>query len=470
MRHLAAACLGVAAVAAALAQPQRILAITGAAVVDVNTGGIRPDHTVIVAGHRIVRIGSAATTQAPPGAELLNGARKFLIPGLWDMHSHVVGFGATSLELYLTQGVTSIRDMGAERFADAKAWRDQIAAGRRLGPRMRIASPVVENPGWLSAAKRMSEQAGTPWTLYERFGPTSPAEAVRWVDSVAALGADHIKVRNWPSPEIGRALVDRARARGLPVAGHGNEPFPRTGIVTLEHYIWPPLTSTAAARETLWRQLAASGIALVPTLVTWPTRLDSPDVLLARIEGGAVAGMRYVPAKTRARWRDQFLQLKQERPMDWIGIHRGEMRNVAEMHQAGMTLLAGTDVGGPLLVPGFSLHDELEGLVNMARMTPLQALRAATISPSRVVGVADSLGSVDAGKIADLVLLDANPLLDIRHTTRIAAVVANGRLLNRAALDRMLAAAAATASGQGDGSIDLPPHRHRVRGGVAGAH
>ncbi len=433
--------MAVAAAVTALAQPQRMLAITGVAVVDVTTGETRPDRTVIVTGDRIAHIGSAARTPAPSGAVLLDGSRKFLIPGLWDMHSHVVGFGPTSLELYLTQGVTSIRDMGADRFADAKAWRDEIAAGKRLGPRMRIASPVVENPGWLAAAKRMGEQAGTPWTLSERFGPRSAGEAVAWVDSVAALGADHIKVRNWPSPEIGRALVDRARARGLPVAGHGNEPFPRAGLATLEHYIWPPLTIPAAAREALWRELAATGIALVPTLVTWPTRLDSPDVLLARIEGGGVAGMRYVPAKTRARWRDQFLQLKQERPMDWIGIHRDEMRNVAEMQKSGMTLLAGTDIGAPLLVPGFSLHDELALLVGMARMTPLQALRAATISPARVVGAADSLGSIDAGKLADLVLLDANPLLDIRHTTRIAAVVANGRLFSRADLDRLLAGA-----------------------------
>jgi hypothetical protein len=119
----------------------------------------------------------------PAGAEVLNGTRKFLIPGLWDMHSHVVGFGPASLALYLTQAVTSVRDMGAERFAEAKDWRDRIAAGRLLGPRMRIASPVVENAGWLAAAKAMGDRAGTPWTLYERVGPASVEDAVSWVDS-----------------------------------------------------------------------------------------------------------------------------------------------------------------------------------------------------------------------------------------------------------------------------------------------
>jgi hypothetical protein len=110
--------------------------------------------------------------------------------------------------LYLAQGVTTVRDMGAERFAEAKRWRDRIAAGELSGPRMRIASPIVENADWLAGVKRMVERTRTPCTLSERFGPTSAAEAVSWVDSVAALGPDHIKVRNWPAPDIGRALVE----------------------------------------------------------------------------------------------------------------------------------------------------------------------------------------------------------------------------------------------------------------------
>jgi len=160
---------------------------------------------------------------------------------------------------------------------------------------------------------------------------------------------------------------------------------------------------------------------------------------------GRVAGIQYVPKATRDHWRDQFIELKQEGARDWTTIHRDEMRNTAEMHRAGMTLLAGSDLGAPLLVPGFSMHDELELLVNVAGMTPLQALRAATILPARVNGLGDSLGSVEAGKLADIVVLDANPLTDIRNTRKISAVVANGRLLNRGALDRILADAQAAA-------------------------
>jgi hypothetical protein len=231
-------CLGATA---AHAQASSTVAITGVAVVDVVAGTTRPGQTVLIAGNRIAAVGPATSVRVPAGARTVNGAGRFLVPGLWDMHSHAVTFGPMSLPLYLAHGVTSLRDMGAERFADAKAWRDSIAAGRLLGPRMRIAAPVVENARWLAAVKRMGEAAGTPWTLYERFGPTSPEEGVRWVDSVAALGPDHIKVRNWPAPEIGRALLPRARARGLPVVAHANEPFPRAGVATFEHGVWPPL-------------------------------------------------------------------------------------------------------------------------------------------------------------------------------------------------------------------------------------
>jgi hypothetical protein len=148
------------------------------------------------------------------------------------------------------------------------------------------------------------------------------------VDSVAALGADHIKVRNWPDTTTGRALVERARERGLPVVGHGNEPFPRTGVATLEHGVWPPLRVSEAARDSLWRRFAAGGTAMVPTLVTWPIRLDPPDTLITRLDGGRIAGLCYVPAATVKGWRDQLLQLKQERnSIDWREVYRGELRN-----------------------------------------------------------------------------------------------------------------------------------------------
>lgn len=421
-------------------QAPSAVAITNVAVIDVVTGATRANQNVLISGSRITAVGPTSRVPVPPGARTVNGAGKFLMPGLWDLHTHAVMFGRSSLALFLANGVTGIRDMGAERFAEAKAWRDSIAAGSLLGPRMRIASPIVENPGWLAFAKQVGEQAGTPWTLYERFGPRSAEEATRWVDSVAALGPDHIKVRNWPAPEIARALVARARTHGLRVVAHANEPFPRRGITTLEHSVWPPLGGSRADRDSLWRQLAASGTVFVPTLITWATRLDPPDTLIARLTAGRLPGLEYVPKRTRERWMNQLKELKEEpSSLDWATIYRNELRNVGEMRRAGIELLTGTDVGAPLVVPGFSLHGELANLVNIVVLTPREALAAATIGAAAAVGMADSLGTIESGKLADLVLLDANPLTDITNTRRIRAVIANGRLLDRASIDRMLA-------------------------------
>src|SRR3712207_3356782 len=132
------------------AQAPSTLAVTDVAVVDVTTGTTRPNLNVLISGNRITAVGPATRVRVPRGATTVNGSGRYLVPGMWDLHSHAVMFGPPSLKLYLAQGVTGIRDMGAERSAHAKAWRDSITAGLLLGPRMRIASPIVENPRWRS--------------------------------------------------------------------------------------------------------------------------------------------------------------------------------------------------------------------------------------------------------------------------------------------------------------------------------
>jgi hypothetical protein len=398
---LALLALGIGASASRLirqASPASAIAITNVRVVDVRTGDVQPNRTVLILGGRIDAVGRAA------------------------------------LPLLLAHGVTGVRDMGARHFAEARGLRDSIAAGHLLGPRVRIASPVVEHPDWLAAARRMGDAAGTPWTLYERFGPSSVDEAVAWVDSVAALGADHLKVRNWPAEEVGRALVARAAQRGLPLVAHPNRPFIARGIATFEHGVWPPLAD-ATERARLWATFAAEGTAFVPTLVTLPAiRFDPPDTLIARIDRGTIRGLEYVPAETRDRWRDQLREMAQEvQGFDFRGLYRDNLRDLVEMHLAGVTIMAGTDLGAPALVPGVSLHDELERLVRDAGLTPLQALQAATLFPARAMGIPDA-GGIAPGNVADLVLLDRNPLEGIDATRRISAVVAAGRLLDRHAL------------------------------------
>jgi hypothetical protein len=432
---LAAAAITVSAAARPRTPPPATIAIRHVSVVDVTGGPTRADQTVLVQGSRISAVGRAADVRIPAGARVVDGTGKYLIPGLWDMHTHIT-YAHAGLALALANGVTGVRDMGAARFATAKGWRDSIAAGQLVGPRMRIASPVVESARWLAAVRRIAVYEEV---LRERFGPTTPAEAVRWVDSVAALGADHVKVRNWPSPEIAFALVTRAKARGLPVVAHANRPFPPRDVASYEHGIFPALAISDAERATLFRGFAARGLAFVPTTVTWAGRLLPVDSLLARFDRTRTPEYRYLPPTMLQSWREEIEARKFETPFDYPPLFAADLRNFREMRALGIPLLPGSDSPSIGLVPGFSLHDELGRFVSVLGMTPRETLQAATLGAARFMGLADSLGTVQPGKLADLVLLDADPLADIANTRRIRAVIANGRLFDRAALDALLA-------------------------------
>ena len=419
------------------------IAVTHVTVVDVMGGRARHDQTVLIDGSRIAVVGPTDRVQIPRGSRIIDGRGKYLIPGLWDMHTHAVGYGdgaQLALTLSLAHGVTGLRDMGAHPFQTACAWRDSIAAGRLLGPRMRISAPVVENPQWLAAVRGWEEAAGksTEW-MNGRFGPATSDQARRFVDSAVAIGADHIKVRNWPVADVSLALIARAREKGIPIYGHGNQPFPRSGLASLEHSIFPRITE---GRGSLFRRWAAEGTVMVPTLVASFARLHPTDSVIAWINSARFPKLRYAPAKKRLEWRQTMeIAARNEQPFDWRGHYDASLDDLRMMRQAGMRILPGTDFGAPLTIPGIDLHEELAKLVDELGMSPLEALRAATLHSAEFLGIADSLGTIAPGKLADLVLLDANPLENIRNTRRINAVFANGRLLDRAALDGLLAEA-----------------------------
>ena len=433
--------LSTVALTSAGSQSASPIAFRGVTVVDVAGGPSRPDQTVLISGNRIVAVGASRDVRVPNGTRIVDARGKYVIPGLWDLHTHVTMFGRSALALLLANGVTGIRDMGAVHFVHAKAWRDSIARGLMLGPRMRIASPVVEHPEWLRRARAGYEQAGasTEWAR-ERFGPRTADEAERFVDSVVALGADHIKVRNWPAPAVSEALVGRARERGIPVVGHANLPFPRVGVSSFEHSVFPSHTANPAMIDTLFRTWADSGTAYVPTLVTWSSREIPLDTLRARLDRARTPIYRYVRAAQLEEWRKEYDARRFESPTDWAAVIEADKRNLKRLKSLGVQILTGTDPAIPTAIHGFAMHDELAELGRLADMTPREALAAATIGPARFLGVADSLGTVAPGKVADLVLLDADPLVDVGNTRRIHAVVANGRLLDRATLDRLLAA------------------------------
>ena len=455
------------------------VAMRGVTVVDVIDGSLHAEQTVIVAGNRIVAVGPANKVSIPGGADLIDEGG-FLIPGLWDMHVHSVANVAWDMPvrsvtntdwhfpLFLSYGVTGIRNMN-DATADptlelTRSVRRRLAEGKLRGPRLVANGPAID---------------GDPPLTSNPVVVRTPEQARAAVDKLADHGADFIKVYENLSREAYFAIMDQARRRGIPVDGH--IPFrvlPKeaadAGQRTFEHVLAMALgcsTKAEAEREEFARVLSDSsrsavieqtplelfrherrlydtrdpsvcaetieayrrnGVAEDPTLAGYHHVVNAKQIL------SDTTSMRFVPTVIRRNWENR-MDSEMGRIIQSIlrPIVPLQSENVRLLNDAGVLLLAGTDVGIPTLVPGISLHEELVLLVE-AGLTPLQALRAATLNAARVLGLADTLGTIESGKLADLVLLEANPLADISNTQRIRAVVADGRLYRRADLDRLL--------------------------------
>ncbi|MEO8448328.1 MAG: amidohydrolase family protein [Gemmatimonadota bacterium] len=429
----------------------------------IDAEGLRPDQTVSIRGDRILDVAYSKGAVTAPGARVIDARGRYLIPGLWDMHAHLTFFGSERLPLFLINGVTGVRDLGG--IPDSIfLWRKIIARGGLLGPRIVAAGLSLSGP--------------------DPSGRTAPHIAVvRTAEEAQAavrrnkqLGADMIKVWSTIPRDAYFAALAEARRLGLPVVGHLPVDVSLTEAVDsgqkgFEHSIGFPIAMSREQAGALTRlrqavhQMPPGGSLVQAMIDADVSALGSYDSVEAKAAIGRLAShgvwicptltdthaytimkdslpgdprLRYLPEAVRKQWVEEAKAMKPAEIAAWTALFPAALRLVGEMRKGRVTLIAGTDAGSTYDLPGFDLHNELALLVR-AGLSPLEALTAGTKSAAEAAGLWDRAGMIKAGQLADLVLLDANPLADITNTRRIVGVTAAGRYLDKAELERLRA-------------------------------
>ena len=448
-----------AAQSKAPAPPPQIV-ITHVTIINPGESSVIPNATVVIEGDRITAVsrGHAPAVIPAKNARIIDGSGRFLIPGLWDMHVHTAfgdwfpGGRDIILPLFIANGVTGVRDMGGD-VPVLSAWRKGIAAGEIVGPRMMFSGPMLDAP--LPDGKLRFPSS---------IAVTTPASAANAVDSLKSQGVDFIKVQSVISHDAYLAAAAEARKIGIPIVGHVPDKVRIREVIaagqkSIEH-LMGSFEGCSSEEEkfvsgqgnlkllltTIDQKKCDALIAKLAQTQTW----ECPTLAWQR--GGTFLDQRdlkhdpldkYVPAYWRdVTWKRFFDEMMPDLQRDPLDLRREyfarNLQMVGAQHRAGVPFLAGTDTAPAIYVlPGFSLHDELSNFVE-AGFSPMDALQTATSNPAKFFGSERTSGSIAPGKIADAVLLNANPLADIHNTRKIEAVIANGRLYDRPALDHLL--------------------------------
>ncbi|MBI1897467.1 MAG: amidohydrolase family protein [Acidobacteria bacterium] len=391
------------------------LVIRDVTVIDGTGAPPRGGVNVVITGNRITAVGRRVSI--PKRVRVVNGTGKFLIPGLWDMHVHL---REKDVPLYLANGITGVRDMGSD-FERTVACRKAVQSGRLPGPLIVTSGPAAGGPG---------DRSGE----FPIVRVSTPREAYQAADQLDRRGSDFLNVLPGLPRDAYFAFAQRARELRTAFAG----PVPDSVSVeesidarqrSIEH-----LSGILRADESydeaqagdLFRRMARFSVWQVPTL----SALARPDL--------------------------ECLPEKQRPPFET------SMRAVRDMQKAGVGLLTGTDAGCEGIPPGAALHGELELLVT-AGLTPLEAIQTATLNPARYFGRETDFGTVARGKLANLVLLQADPMRDIRNSRRTDAVIFNGKFLDRKTLDALLVRGGgreASATVPSAGRVEAPAKKH----------
>jgi len=426
-----------------LAAEPKPLVLRGGAVFDPIAGSFQADRTVIIDGDSIRSV-SGPNTDLPDGARIVDCRGKYLIPGLIDAHVHLVHLANLShvtgdqfLPMFLANGVTSVRDAGDEIVAESVIARS-AELRPELCPRVFLASPLID--------------ADPPLHRDVGYALTDPAKVRPFVDDMVKWNVTSLKIYAGTPRAVGREVIKEGHRAGLKVMAHlgaySAQDAVLDGVDSLEH-IWSVFNYIIPAEaanqpdhratldlhnpqaQSLIAALAKRQVYVDPTLVVFRNMIYLNDL----DEVHNHPDLNRVPRRMLDYWHSyrrssNLSPATREARKKEIGKYQ-ELTGL--LHRAGVPLLAGTDTPEPFVPPGFSLHQELEMLVSSG-LSPAAALAAATINNAKALGQQDRLGTISPGKLADLVVLDADPTVDIRRTRQIHAVVRGGLLCDPATI------------------------------------
>jgi hypothetical protein len=453
-----------------LAAQTNSMAFTHLTVIDATGQPPLPDRTVLVVGDRIHSISKFGEKKVPNSARVIDASGKYMIPGLWDMHVHFRGGPALIpdneawLSVFLANGITGVREMGGDIAETVLRWRAETANGKRLGPRILTSGPKLDGP-----------KPVWPGSI----PVNDPASARAAVDRVKTMGSDFVKIYSidFP-PDVFAAIIGEARKHRLTVGGHlpvktmTTRDAIRGGVRFLEHANFSVLGGCSRSEKQIDDEFAARSASKLPMNIMevryryahtfdedWAcdlvSELTQHDVwvtptlaVLRQIEQMGQVDHEQHPFRKYifpGIWQTWDPKVGRRRALTDEELKQIPLVNektaalIKLMQKGGVGLLAGSDSGASnnYTFPAWTLHRELQLLVETG-VSPMEALQAATRNPARFLGELPRNGTVEEGKTANLVLLNANPLEDIRNTQKIDSVVLKGKLLTRANLDQLL--------------------------------
>ncbi len=449
------------------------LAITNVTVIDAHQGQLE-NMTVLIQENRILKVEKSEDLSPPESSTVINGQGKYLIPGLWDAHVHLTydaDITPAMFDLFLINGITSIRDTGG-KIELVKPLKEEANNNPNTSPRVMISGPLIDGIPTVY-------DGNTPGRPELGVGVGTPDEARVLVRQLKNEGVDLLKAYEMLQPEVYQAVLEEAKVHGLPVTGHVPLSMDvvsasKAGLNSIEHMRnlemsctrdWSQLmeirrkelangkeetggalrsrlhqlhryqaiaNQDPATRSEVLSALAENNTWLVPTLTILAARENR---VWARPKWRA--DYKYLPDSVDLQWTTRSVGIA-DLPVDSLAVVFANWGYdmVSRLPDAGVKIMAGTDTPIAFLTPGFSLHEELRLLVKSG-LTPLEVLEAATIRPAEYFNMEEELGTIEEGKLADLVLLKQNPLEDIRNSQSIDIVIKNGNLLNRETLAMM---------------------------------